>query len=667
MKKIITILIIMMLSSSIIQAQKTYNVKSPDEIISVTVNISKTDITYSVIHGNTPVINNSAIALKLNNGTILGKNPVCKKVKTTTISQKITSPFYKKNEIIDNYNELILTFKDNYQLVFRVYNEGEAYRFITNIKGDLIVNDEVAEFNFNNDNVAYVPYVNERRQDFGTNIEKQFMSSFENTYSVAPVSQIKDDKLMFLPILVELGEGKKAVITEADLEDYPGMYLMKNNNLNYSLKSVYATYPAKEIVGGHNMLQKIVTEREKYIAKTTGTRNFPWRIITISSNDTELADNDMVYKLASPSRVSDVSWIMPGKVAWDWWNDWNISGVPFKSGINNNTYRFYIDFASKNHIEYVILDEGWAVNKKANLFQVVPEINLKDLIDYANSKNVGIVLWAGYNAIDKDMDSVCKHYSQMGVKGFKVDFMDRDDQKIVNFYYRMAETAAKYHLLIDFHGAYKPTGLNRTYPNVLNHEGVFGLEQAKWIPSDVDLVTYEVTIPFIRMVAGPFDFTQGAMRNATKENFRAINSEPMSQGTRCRQLAEYMIFESPFCMLCDNPVNYTNNQECTDFISKVPTTWDETVVIDGKVGKYIVIARRKGNQWYIGATNNWEPIDLSIDISKLGNFTQYEVFKDGFNSDKVASDYIHGQMNIINKTIPVHLVPGGGAAIKIIK
>ena len=376
----------------------------------------------------------------------------------------------------------------------------------------------------------------------------------------------------------------------------------------------------------------------------------------------------MVYKLATPSQLSDISWIKPGKVAWDWWNDWNIKNVDFQTGVNNDTYKYYIDFASKYKIEYVILDEGWAVNLKADLYQIVPEIDLKELIAYAKSKNVDLILWAGYNAFNKDMEGICKHYSEMGIKGFKVDFMDRDDQPMVDFYHRAAQIAAKYHLMLDFHGAFKPVGLQRTYPNVINFEGVHGLEQMKWSPSSVDQVTYDVTIPFIRMVAGPMDYTQGAMRNATRDNYRPVNSEPMSQGTRCRQLAEYVIFESPLNMLCDNPSAYMAEKECTEFIAEIPTVWDETVALNGEIAKYITIARRKGNVWYLGSMTNWDARKLDLNLSFLGEGDfRAEIFRDGVNAHRAASDYRKYTIDIAaDRKMQISMAPGGGFVMKII-
>jgi alpha-glucosidase len=654
-------------------AQKQYTLQSPNGKITVTVseeeivemNTERSEywLYYSVKHEETVVLDESEIAMQIDNGKTLGTSskPSIISAMTKSVNQTVKAPFYKRAEIQDQYNELTLSFKGNYKVIFRAYNEGVAYRFQTDFKKPFKVIKETAAFHFDEDYTAWIPYVNARKGD-GNFIQQQFYNSFENTYTHTPLSQMEPERLAFLPVLVELKDGKKAVITEADLEDYPGLYLRNENGKN-GFTAVHAGYPKTREQGGHNNLQWVVKERENYIAKVEGKRSFPWRCIVISENDKELADSDLVYLLGAPSRVEDVSWIQPGKVAWDWWNAWNIYGVDFKAGINNDTYKYYIDFASQYGIEYVILDEGWAVNKQADLFQVVPEIDIQELVDYGAERNVGIVLWVGYAAIDKDMEHVCQHYSDMGVKGFKVDFMDGDDQMIVDFYYRMAKTAAKYHLFIDFHGAYKPTGLHRTYPNVLNHEGVYGLEQAKW-DNESDLVLNEVTIPFIRMVAGPMDYTQGAMKNANKNNFAAIYTEPMSQGTRCRQLAEYVIFESPFNMLCDSPSNYLKEDECTQFIANVPTTWDETVVLDGKVGEYLVIARKKDFRWYIGAITNWEERDLVIDLTPLnGGAKSGHIFRDGPNANRVAKDYVSEQAQVMGNQVKVHLAKGGGMVL----
>ncbi len=657
--KSLILCILLILSSNIVLSQKTYNLESPQKNINITITADGDILKYSVTHDNTTIITDSPISMELNDGKILGANPIVRSYDIENVNETIKPVLYKKETIIDNYNELTLNFKGSYSIQFRAYDDGIAYRFITKFSKPIIVKNENITYNFDDDYTAYIPYVNPSKGP-GDNISKQFFNSFENTYSITHISEMENDKLAFLPILISLKDNKKIVITEADLEDYPGTYLTKNKTNKNSIVGLHAKYPKVEEQGGYNNLQYIVKEREDYIAKVQGTRDFPWRCMIISEEDKDLTNNDMVYKLASPSRVEDESWIVPGKVAWEWWNAWNIKDVDFESGINNETYKHYIDFASEYGIEYVILDEGWAVNKEADMFNVIPEIDIYELTEYADNKGVGIVLWAGYYAIERDMEEVCKYYSEIGVKGFKVDFIDRDDQKAVNFYYKMAETAAKYNLIIDFHGAYKPTGLNRTFPNVLNFEGVYGLENLKW-NQNIDLVTYETTIPFIRMLAGPLDFTQGAMRNANRDNYRAVWTEPMSQGTRCRQLAEYVIFESPFNMLCDSPSNYRDEDECTKYIAEIPTVWDETIALDGKVGEYVAIARRSGDRWYVGGITNWEEREIEIDLSELNlKHNHATEFRDGVNANKIAEDYKKNTITIDNNTYKAKMSKGGG-------
>ena len=691
------LLLILMLGIVLLGNSQTETLYSPDKKLAVKIDCNSGQLQYSIYttdNEQKAFVMPSRIGMELGNGTALGQKTKIIKTERKTVNQNVTVYFYRKNIILNNYNELIISFKGNYQVIFRAYNSGIAYRFVTLFKDSTIVKNEIAEFNFSEgdsfDGIiesfqgylstkAIVPYVS-RQQGEGEDFTVQFGSSFENTYTSVHLSDMDSRRLAFLPILVAQGYfpaaadtdnwhslmQRKAVITEADLHDYPGMYLQHTSG--NSMKAVFAPLPKTWEQGGHNNLQYVVKERENYIAKTAGTRAFPWRVIAIVTEDKDLANNDLVYLLSEPSKVTDISWIKPGKVAWDWWNNWNIWGVDFKAGINNETYKYYIDFAAEKGIEYVILDEGWAVNKQADLFQVIPEIDLPMLVKYAESKGVGIVLWAGYAAMDKEMERVCKHYSEMGVKGFKVDFMDRDDQIVVNFYERMAAMAAKYQLFIDFHGAYKPTGLSRTYPNVLNYEGVFGLEQCKWVDSKTDMVKYEVTIPFIRMLAGPMDYTPGAMRNAAKNCYAPNWSEPMSQGTRCHQLAEYIVFDAPFAMLCDAPTAYKQEPECTDFIASVPTVWDETKVLAGQVGQYIVTARRKGTVWYIGAMTNWSRLNIELDLSSALGITSGTItmFVDGPNAHRKGVDYQKKTMIVpADGKLTLELAPGGGAAIEI--
>ena len=653
--KTLKVLILCVLCAFSAQAQKQYSLTSPDGKLKTNITTGK-QLTYDITFHNQQVLEASPLSMTLDNGEVWGENDKVSKVTRKSINGKISTPLYRANEIVENYNELTLQFKD-FNVVFRAYDDGIAYRFVNKGKKPFNVVDELVNYQFPTDATASVPYVKPRK---GVN---KYANSFENYYANVPLTKVDQEKLVFLPVVVSLDNNVKVGITEVDLENYPGLYLIGQGNTQ--LLGDFAPFPKKQEQGGHNMLQMNVIEVENYIAKVNKPRKFPWRVAIVTDEDKELASSHLSYLLAEPSRLEDISWIKPGKIAWDWWNAWNLDGVNFETGVNNDTYKVYIDFASKNGIEYVILDEGWAVNLKADLMQVVPEINLEELIAYANKKNVGLVLWAGYHAFNRDMENVCRHYAEMGIKGFKVDFMDRDDQEMTEFNYRAAQITAKYKLLLDLHGMYKPAGLNRTYPNAINFEGVNGLEQMKWEENPTAQVEYDVMIPFIRQVAGPMDYTQGAMRNAAKGNYYPCYEEPMSQGTRCRQLALYMVLDSPFNMLCDTPSNYEREKECTDFISAVPTVWDETIVLDGKMGEYIITARRQGNTWYIGGITNWDARDLEVDLSFLGDKTYSgKLFKDGVNAHRIGRDY---QSEAIQAKkgdkVKIHLAPGGGFAL----
>ena len=654
-------------SFAIAQAKPTQKqITSPDGTLKVTVTVAD-DIRWSVEDNGKRIIAPSQIAMQIGQSEVWGEKPSLRKATVGKIDEVIPSPLYKKSEVDNRCTTLTLAFKGDYAIELRAYDNAAAYRFVSTRKGDYTVKNEVSEWDFAEDNTVYGSYVKFNRKGTGNAIEKQYYNSFENAYFVEPLKKMNPERLMFLPLLVEVDD-KKVCITESDLMSYPGMYLY-NSNGDTTLEGNFAPYPDKVTQGGHNMLQGEVQTRKPYIAEVSGPRSFPWRICIVADNDAELLDDDMVFRLSQPNAIGDTSWIKPGKVAWDWWNDWGLYGVDFEPGINNRTYEYYIDFAARNGIEYVILDEGWSVNKKADLMQVIPEIDVKHLCDYAKERGVGIVLWAGYWALNRDMEGVMKHYAEMGVKGFKIDFMDRDDQQMVDFYERAAVTAAKYKLMCDFHGAYKPCGLSRKYPNVVNYEGVNGLEQMKWSTIELDQVTYDVMIPFIRMVAGPMDYTQGAMVNAQKASYHASNSEPMSQGTRCRQLAMYVVFESPFNMLCDSPTNYEKEPVCTEFIAKIPTVWDETEALDGKVGEYCIIARRAGDVWYVGGMTNWDEREVEIDLSFLGegNYAATE-FVDGPNANKLGRDFLKKSIEVKGGSkLKVKMAQGGGFAMKIEK
>ncbi len=630
------------------QTGKTYNLKSPDGRISVSVNAGST-INWWIKHQDAEVITPSAVSITLADGEVLGKNAVVKKAEQTSVNEVIKTPFYKKSQVEDHYNQLTLTFKGDYSLIFRVYNDGAAYRFATTKKGEITILNEEANFNFKNDDKVTLPFVNDYRN------KDKFNTSFEAHYDNFSLSAIKKDTLAFLPLLVDLGEPLKAVILEADLQDYPGMYLTPGEGRN--LHGVFANYPSEEQLKGINY---VVKSRENYIAKTSGTRKFPWRVIVISTADKQLADNDMMQRLGEPSKVADPSWIKPGKVAWDWWNDWNLTHVDFEAGINVPTYKYYIDFAAANKLEYIIIDEGWSDDNELNKLK----LDVKQVVDYGKQKNVGVILWSTWYGITRDADGLFTKFADMGVKGFKIDFIDRDDQKMIKSLYELAGKAAEHHLLVDYHGMYKPSGLLRTYPNVINCEGVKGLENMKWGTDNQP--GYDVSIPFIRMMAGPMDYTPGGMRNASKSAFRAVNSNPMTQGTRSHQLAMYTVFEAPLQMLADNPTIYQREQESTDFISAIPTTFDATVSLDGKVGSYVSIARRKGTTWYAGAMTNWDARDLTVDLSFLGDGNyKATIFADGINAGRDATDYIKKVITVTAKDkLNIKMASGGGWAAR---
>ncbi len=653
------LLLLFLGSTTLLQAQKskTYDLKSPDGNLNVHVDAGS-KLQWSVMHKGQPVITPSAISLQLEGGEVLGDNAKIASAPVQKVSAAIQAINYRKASIPDQYNQLTLNCKGDYGVIFRVYNDAVAYRFFTKRKGELIVKAEEANVNFTDDHKAFIPIQWDYRGG------QNFNSSFEALYHEIRLSQFPKDSLAFLPLLVDVGQDKKVVLLEADLEDYPGMYVDLNQS-GKGLKGVFAPYPLEAQLGGSGGMNLIPSKRADYIAKTTGTRNFPWRALAISEQDKDLLNNDIVQKLAAPSRIQDVSWIEAGQAAWDWWSGRNITHVDFKAGNNTQTYKYYIDFAAANHVKYIVIDAGWS--DRLELLKVNPALNLQEIVDYGKQKNVGVVLWAYWYAITQRMEQAFPAYAKMGVKGFKIDFIDRDDQLVVKSLYDIAKLAADNKLMVDYHGAFKPTGLQRTYPNVIGYEGVKGLENFKW--ADEDQPRYTVTIPYIRMMAGPMDYTSGAFRNVNQANYRPINNNPMAKGTRCNQLAQFVLFESPFQMLSDNPTTYMKEQECTDFMTKIPAAFDETVALDGKVAEYVAVARRKGDTWFVGAMTNWTPRDLTLDFSFLpgGNY-EAEVFKDGLNAGRDGTDYKKEVLKITSGTkVPVQLAGGGGWVARIRK
>lgn len=648
-------LLLLIGNASFAAKEKKYVLSSPDGTLKVEISAGN-ELAYQVMHGNDTILSHSNIGLVLENGTIVGKTPRITGERRRKIKDNIESPFYRFKEFVATGNELDLKLKGGFGIIFRAYNEGVAYRFYTTQSSDIIIKEEQAEFNFKEDYTAYLPYT--------TNDKKPMAMAYQNVYDITPLSKAQP-KLAFLPVTVDCGSVKLTLL-ESDLEAYPGMFVQSQQG-KYGLKGVFAPYPAKTDFYPWRK-QEYVTETTDFISRSRGSRSYPWRVLAITEKDTDMPVNNLVYALASPNRIGDTSWIKTGKVAWDWWNDWNLKGVPFKAGINMDTYKYYIDFASRNGLEFIVLDEGWYDPKSGDMLTVIPELDLPELIAYGKSKGVEIVLWTVFNVLDSQLEAACKKYADMGIKGFKVDFLDRDDQTAVEMVYRIAEMTARYKLTLDLHGIYKPTGINRTYPHIINFESVFGMEEVKWTDIKNNMPLYDVTFPYIRMMAGPVDYTPGAMRNATKADWRAMYYTPASMGTRCHQLAAYIVHDSPFTMLCDAPTNYLNEQECVDFIASLPVEVDSTFIASGELGKYIVTVRKKDVNWYIGGMTNWDERDVQLDFSFLPEGMSYTavLFKDGVNANKQAEDYRKETIRIDKDSrLTLHLASGGGFAMKL--
>jgi len=648
-------LLLLIGNASFAAKEKKYVLSSPDGTLKVEISAGN-ELAYQVMHGNDTILSHSNIGLVLENGTIVGKTPRITGERRRKIKDNMESPFYRFKEFVATGNELDLKLKGGFGIIFRAYNEGVAYRFYTTQSSDIIIKEEQAEFNFKEDYTAYLPYT--------TNDKKPMAMAYQNVYDITPLSKAQP-KLAFLPVTVDCGSVKLTLL-ESDLEAYPGMFVQSQQG-KYGLKGVFAPYPAKTDFYPWRK-QEYVTETTDFISRSRGSRSYPWRVLAITEKDTDMPVNNLVYALASPNRIGDTSWIKTGKVAWDWWNDWNLKGVPFKAGINMDTYKYYIDFASRNGLEFIVLDEGWYDPKSGDMLTVIPELDLTELIAYGKSKGVEIVLWTVFNVLDSQLEAACKKYADMGIKGFKVDFLDRDDQTAVEMVYRIAEMTARYKLTLDLHGIYKPTGINRTYPHIINFESVFGMEEVKWTDIKNNMPLYDVTFPYIRMMAGPVDYTPGAMRNATKADWRAMYYTPASMGTRCHQLAAYIVHDSPFTMLCDAPTNYLNEQECVDFIASLPVEVDSTFIASGELGKYIVTVRKKDVNWYIGGMTNWDERDVQLDFSFLPEGMSYTavLFKDGVNANKQAEDYRKETIRIDKDSrLTLHLASGGGFAMKL--
>lgn len=557
----------------------------------------------------------------------------------------------KYREIQDNFNELTLDFKSNYSLTIRAYNNGIAYRFNTTFQGEVIVNKENFSLRFaTTDSII---------------LQKSttFNSSYETPYEHSAVKDVAKEGYACLPALVKKENGTNIIVTESDLINYPGLWLKATGTT--TMQSAFPGYPISFKMEGSPYVHGQVKEHAGFMAKVDGQRSYPWRIFGIAENDAELLSNTLVYQLASPSEIEDVSWIEPGVVTFDWWGRRNIYGVDFKSGINTETARYFIDFCADFGFEYFLFDDGWS--KQDNLLEIHPDLDMKEVMDYAAKKGVKVMVWAIWNTFLQQEEEVWELLEKWGISGIKFDFMNRDDQLMVQFYHHVAEEAAKRKMVLDFHGAYKPAGLRRTYPNVLTREALIEFENNGWTKHDTP--KHHNLLPYIRMVAGPMDYIPYTTHNAVQKNFRPVGDMPMGQGTRAHSMALFVVLESPMQMLPDSPSDYYKERECTEFISSIPTEWEDLKVLHAKMGEHTVVARKNGDNWYIGAITDWKAKSFDIDLDFLDetNYT-IEYIEDGINADTRAIDYIKKSKSVTNTdTIQIDLSPGGGWIAKVIK
>src|SRR5262245_36947987 len=627
-------------------ADSNFPLRSPDDRIEVQIHVTNR-IAYDVSFNGKPLLKDSSLAMKIGDKTF-GENTQLKSSKKNSVDKMLEPVVRQKSaKIRERYNELRLDFDGGYAVVFRAYPEGVAYRFETSLGGENVkVFSEDSIFRFASDFSVFYPE------------EESMFSHNERKYLPRPLKEIPSTKFATSPAVVD-ANGIKVAIAESDVEEYPGLWLRGAGD--NALASTFEHYPLKEQLERDRDYK--VVEAADYIAVTHGTRTFPWRVLGIAEHDKDLIANSLIWLLEKPSMLSDTSWIKPGKVAWDWWNANNVYGVDFKAGINTQTYKYYIDFAARNRLDYIILDEGWY--KLGNVLEVVPAINMEELTAYARQKNVGVILWVIWKTLADQMQPALDQYAKWGVKGIKVDFMQRNDQLLMNFYHRLSRECANRKMLVDFHGAQRPASLTRTWPNLISTEGVRGMEWSKW--SAETEPPHTTTLPFTRMFLGPMDFTPGAMLNAQKKSFAPVFDRPMSLGTRCHQLAMYVVYESPLQMLSDTPSNYLREPESMAFLKAVPTEWDDSKALDGKIGEYVIVARRSGHDWYVGAMTNWIPRELELDLSFLpaGNFTM-EAYQDGVNADRYGSDYKLATSRVSKASkLKLKLAPGGGWAARI--
>ena len=648
MKKILLLISFLFLGVSV-YPQK-YGLTSPDGKLTAGIEIDN-GIYVALLKGRNTVIRLGNISLE--NSYVPEMNPGFRVQRSLERSvNENVSPEIREKEAayINSYNELEIRFRGNYVVTFRLFNEGLAYRFAISGKDSLRIVKENLDLYF------------EAGDSLRFQSSETFNSAYETPYEHLRVQDIKTGRLISMPMLVEKTNGTFLMVTESDIYDYPGLWF--HGTGQSKLTAVNPPYPKSLTNTGSTYVRDQVAESLNYIAWVKGSRTFPWRIFAVAEKEEDLIENNMVYLLASPCALKDISWIKPGVVMFDWWGKHNIYGVDFKSGVNTETAKYFIDFCAENGFRYFLFDDGWSA--KDSLLQVVPGLNMEEVTAYAKSKGVDIMLWMVWHTLEKQWDEAFSQFEQWGIKGIKVDFMNRDDQPMVLFYERVAEEAAERKMIVDFHGAYKPCGLSRKYPNVLTREALIEFEYNGWTSHD-DPVHHNL-LPYIRMFTGAMDYIPATMRNSTKENFRAVGDYPMGQGTRAHAMALFVILSSPLTMLPDSPSDYNREKECTDFIRLIPVVWDETKLLEGKLAEYTVIARRSGSEWFVGAITDWNErsIDLKTDFLREGRY-RLEAIQDGINAGLRAEDYKRIETEFrAGDVLKLNLASGGGWVARIV-
>lgn len=642
MKRVLSVLLLFTAFS--MNAKSLAEFSSPDAKISFKLSFDGS-LKYEVFKSGERILAPSTLSLSVD-GNVWGNDakPLSIKKKSFLGEETFVVP-RKYAKMQHSYSELVLKYRE-YDIEFRAYNDGVAYRFVGKKKGEYYIENEALRFAFDKDYESY------------TLLTGNLQNWFEEDYSEKNLSELSGDVFSIIPVMVQAGN-HRVLLAEANLYDYPGLYLRPDG---FGFRGVHAAYPAKEeFFDGTNKIY--ATEREDYLVKCYGSRTFPWRVAGIFDKDVDIIKSELVY-LLSDKAEKDYSWIRPGKVLWDWWNHNNITGVDFKAGINTATYMYMLDFASQHGIEYILIDEGWS--GRDDLLALNPEVDMPSICKYAKEKGVGVILWAKWINVDKQLDEAFEMMKSWEVKGVKIDFMDRNDAKMVSFYERVARKAEECRLLVDFHGSYPNEGMRAKYPLLMTREGVIGLEYNKW--SNRATPHHDLIIPYLRMWVGPMDYTPGAMLNAQKETFFANQFEPMSQGTRCHQLAMYVVYESPLQMLSDSPSKYAQNADCFEFLKHVPTVWDDTLPLFGEIGSNVAVARRSEDKWYVGVmVDKAQSLKLSFDFLPEGEYLM-TYYADGHNAELNGKDYYKEEISVRNSDVlDLKLSTGGGFAAVIIK